>query len=203
MDRKTFNRSRKPRKGKRNKSSPALKSPYSNPSLNQLMYKASWTVTTLQSGTTGAIASSLGVSIQNSSEYSSLASMYGEIRLVRARLTLMNRVPNSTSVNHARVTIGTNQYMNQTTFTLPSSDIDVQNLLGVRYHTTYSINPQCINMIVPRRLDHFNIAADVPTLVSPWGGSPGVFQIFGGGFTNSTDYIIVHVEAVWHVTARH
>jgi len=205
MDKKSQNsKPRRRRTGKKPKSVFGKLMPFDSKLLNERFYKSSYSEATLSSSTAGAITSSIGVSIANSSEYSLLTSQYTEVKLVRARLKIMSRRPLDSSVTAltARIGIGTNMIMNNTTFTLPSSANDVNNLPDVAFYMSCAIVPRTKELIVPKDLMYSNLTADAPATVTPWAGSPGTFQVYGSGFTPSLDYFIIQLDVIWHLRGR-
>jgi len=172
------------------------------PLLNHMFYSASWTVTTLIAGTAGSISMASGVSISNSSEYSNLQTIFSEVRLKRATFSFSCRYPQDTGV-HSRAQCGTRMEANQTTFSLPAGFPDVQNLVRRREFTDCFKGLVRVPLEVPRDLMFTSLVADVPTLVSPWAGSPGSLYLYGDGFTPSRDVFTVVVNAVWELRGRH
>jgi hypothetical protein len=184
------------------KKSKRRKTPISQPSLNHMFYSASWTVTTLTAGTSGQISMASGFSISNSSEYSNLQTIFSEVRLRRVTFSFSCRFPQDTGV-HSRAQCGTRMEANQTTFTNPSAFTDVQNLAGRREFTDCFNGLVNVRAVVPKQLDFTSLVADVPTLVSPWAGSPGSLYLYGDGFTVSRDVFTVVVRGTWELRGRH
>lgn len=175
---------------------------YRAPTLNNMFYSASWTVTTLTAGTSGQISMASGLSISNSSEYSSLQTIFSEVRLKRATFSFSCRYAQDTGV-HSRAQAGTRTEANQTTFTLPAAFTDVQNLVGKREFTDAFKGIVSVEAVVPSNLDYTSLVADVPTLVSPWAGSPGSMYLYGDGFVPSRDVFTIVVRAIWQLRGRH
>jgi len=193
---------RKPRKGRQ---STVNLMPYTSPRVNQMWYTSSWTITTLRSGTSGSISSAVGVSIQSSSEYSSLSTIFSQIRLHRATIMFGSRVPNDSSVttSHARILVGTRMDANANSLSAPSGWSGVQNTVNIKEVSSFNrSNMTAVNLKVPRNLEYSNIAADAPATATPWAGSPGAWYIYGDGFTNSTDYFTVIIKAMWQLRGR-
>jgi len=196
---------RRARAEKGRKRSTKTKMPYTSPMVNQMWYTSSWTVTSLASGTTGAISSAIGVTIQSSSEYSALSTIFSQIRLHRATLMIGTRIPNDSSVttSHARILIGTRMDANANSLSAPTTWSGVQNTVNTKELSSYNrYNSTSVELKVPSNLEHANINADAPATPTPWAGSPGAWYIYGDGFTNSTVYFTVIVKAMWHVRGR-
>ncbi len=146
--------------------------------------RTSWTLAAISSGTSGQISSSVSASIQNSSEYSVLASLWREVKLVACDVKFFFYYPYVNSGTNQATSLlicGTDMRMNGTTFTPPTQYIDVINLSDRQLFCR--TNPNLINIrrTVPRNLEYTNIAEDCPTLPIPYAGSPGVLQIYGDG----------------------
>jgi hypothetical protein len=171
-------------------------------SSNQMLYKTGYGLTPLSSGTTGAIALSVGGTIQNSSEYSVLQNLFTEVKLLRFKLTFTGAAQGLSAVVAGRINVGTNMVMNSTTFTTPTGFASVQNCAKKRVVATFMVRPYVYSLKIPRNLEYFNIADDCPTLVAPYGGSPGVIQIYGSDLTVSTVYFQLDVEATYMLRGR-
>ncbi len=203
-DRKTFNKPRGKQAGKGPKQGFASV-PRSIPT-DTLVVRTSWTLPALSSGTAGELSSSISSSIQNASEYSVLASLYREVKLVSHDIEFFWYNPYSTSGTNAvttTVVLGTDMRMNGTTFTLPTAYIDVYNASDRR--TFARTNPMKVRFRrqVPKNLEHTNIADDCPTLPVPYAGSPGVIQVFSSGNQVSTQLTtILLCSATYHLKGR-
>jgi hypothetical protein len=165
-------------------------------------YLSSWTAPGLSSNSSGVIISTIGASISSSFEYTQLQALYTEVRLVKLQMTLSPIQSTNTAVSHGRIRIGTNILMNSTTYTAPTGYSSVDNLSKVRTALTYMVRPMTYNMVVPKRLDYSNLVSDAPATVTPWAGSPGVIQIYGGGLNVSTNYFFVDIKAWYHLRGR-
>jgi hypothetical protein len=165
-------------------------------------YLSSWTAPGLSSNSSGVIISTIGASISSSFEYTTLQALYTEVRLVKLQMTLSPIQSTNTAVSHGRIRIGTNILMNSTTYTAPTGYSSVDNTSKVRTALTYMVRPMVYNMVVPRGLDYSNLVSDAPATVTPWAGSPGVIQIYGGGLNVSTNYFFVDIKAWYHLRGR-
>jgi hypothetical protein len=171
--------------------------------LNEMRYKTSWTVANLSSGTTGIIASVAAPTIANSSEYSTVASLFTEVRLIRATLVIAPVQSSASGPMHSYLEVGTNMIMNATTFTTPTAFSSVQNTTKKRTYSSASTKIMYYKMAVPPNLEFANIAADAPATVTPWAGSPGAILLYGEGFTNSDAYFrLSFQDVVYHLRGR-
>lgn len=170
---------------------------------NEMIYKTSWTVGLLTASTAGAISSStLGFTIQNSTEYSSLITLFGECKLVSAKLAFSPRGANSLT-NISRVMLGYHVEYNSTTFTNPTQFSSVSNLPHRATIPSNIIKTFVYRVPVPRNLDYTAINADCPTLPTPFAGSPGTVMVYGTNFQASADYYIVDaLDVVYHLRYR-
>lgn len=148
--------------------------------------RSSYTVAALSSGTDGSISSSIGASISSVSEYSVLASLYREVKLMAQTIEWYSQSPYATGITTGMFVIGTDMRMNATTYTSPTAYLDVYNMSdrqtwNRRIYTKFTFRRR-----VPRDLEFTNIADDCPTLPVPFSGSPGVVQIYSSGEAVST-----------------
>jgi len=171
--------------------------------LNEMFYEAQWTLGGLSSSTAGAIAnSSLSATIQNSSEYSGLAAIFTEVKLVRCSFRFTAQQATNPAVLHGRVMIGTNMIFTAVTHTTPTSFLSVQNLEGKSEVPTFMTRAFTYSLRVPRGLEFSNITADSPSSPTPWAGSPGCAVIYGDDFTVSTTYLLCDGKARWILRGR-
>jgi hypothetical protein len=98
--------------------------------------------------------------------------------------------------------IGTNVLFNLTTFTTPTSALNVQNLENKAEVVTNLVRPFDYFMVVPGGLEFSSIVNDVPSTPTPYAGSPGCVCLWGDNMTPSTAYFRVHVTAKWHLRGR-
>jgi len=188
-DRKSSRRQVKKRPGKKRQMLP--RSP-----IGMLTYQNRFEVGVLTSGTSGTISFSVSPTIQGSSEYSGLSTLFSEVRLVSAMLTIATRSPAVTSIFHGSILIGTNMEMNATTFTAPTSTVSVQNLERKAEYSTSALTVQRYKMRVPAALDFQPIGGDCPTIPSPYAGSPGMILGWADNLTASTSYFICHLTTI-------
>lgn len=158
---------------------------------NVIPYKYSYAAI-IASGTTGIVSNSLSPTIQNSSEYSTLQALYTEIKLLKCNIIFTSMVPNTTT-GQSRVVVATNMNMNNSVFTLPAALSDVQNSKNVKIFPSSAPFPRVYRMFIPRFLEYSNIVADAPNPVTPYAGSPGIVQVYGSGFNNSTNVFTVDI----------
>jgi len=171
---------------------------------NGMTYATRWEFGSVASGTTGQIAvSTINPSIVNTSEYSTITSLFSEVRLLRCQVIFTPALP-STSSNVGRVMIGTQMQANSSVPGTVTSITQVQNLARVTFMTVGapSQRPLVYNMPVPRGLEFASITADAPSPVTPFAGSPGCVYLWADGLTNSNTYLKVDVIALYQCRGR-
>jgi len=171
--------------------------------VNEVIYRCSWTGPLLTAGTAGAISSSgLGFSIQNSTEYSALSTIYSEVKLISAKICLSPRGANSLT-NISRIMGGYHVEYNTTTNTPPTQFSSVANTQRRFTVCSNIIIPFVYRVPVPQGLEYTAINADCPTLPTPFAGSPGVIMIYGTNFQASADYFTLdYLDVTYHVKGR-
>lgn len=173
------------------------------PPLNETIIRGGWTGTAIVSSTTGTISASYSPSIQNSAEYSTINSLYTEVRLVSFRMVLTPLVCYDTILTQSRVWVGYNMAATDATHTNPTSMAQVTNLTNSRVLNSQKATPTHFKAPIPRNLEFSLMANDSPTLATPYAGSPGMFLIYGDGFSaTATGYWRVDLLAVWHCRGR-
>jgi len=176
------------------------------------MITTGWVATNIASGTAGAISYTTGLSIQESLEYSSLAAIYSEVKLVRALFFLTPVLPYgytdgsySTIVYErpAPIYAGSDIRYNSTTAST-SSISAIIGLPNLRIFQPFFARPNMqIPAYIPRGLEHALLSADAPTVPTPYAGSPGILTVASVGLSNSTTYFNVIVRATYHLRGRH
>ncbi len=173
---------------------------------DSLVLRTSWTLAALSTGTAGEISASISSSVSNSSEFSVLSSLWREVKLVSHSIEFFFYNPYSTSGTSAvtsTLVMGTDMRMNGTTFTLPTTYLEVYNISDSKTFCRTSPRKIIFRRQVPRNLQHTNIAEDVPTLPIPYAGSPGVIQMFTTGGAISAPYTTVLLNrATYHLQGR-
>ncbi len=159
----------------------------------------------VKSGTSGSISiADISPTIQNMSEYSTVSSLFSEIKLLACTVVFTNTCT-SASVN-GRIIIGTQMQANFNSHaTPPLVSTQVENLAAVKYLTLgYSVfdRPFRYKMVVPPGLEYSSISADAPSTVTPWAGSPGCVYVFGDGLSASFQYFRVDVIATYTFRGR-
>jgi len=171
--------------------------------INKMIYKTRWEFGLVSSGTSGTIAvSNISPSIVNSSEYSTVSSLFSEVKLLRCQIVITQRLQGGEIVS--RLMVGTQMQANQSVPGTVTSISNVQNLARLVYITigAPSIRPVHYNMVVPRSLDYASITADAPSPVTPWAGSPGCIYMWANNTTASADYFHVDVLATYMLRGR-
>ena len=176
------------------------------PGANDMIFTSRWEYGQLSSGTTGVIsAANIAPTIQSTSEYSVLGTMFNEIKLLRCTIIFTPCINAGGSVTSGRLMVGTNMYANATTHaSTPLAATDVQNLARVRFipvGTNVNTAVQ-YQMVVPRDLEFSGITQDAPSAPTPFAGSPGAVYIFANHLTVSVSYLVVDIQATWHLRGR-
>ena len=166
------------------------------------MIRSKWSEIDLKSGTSGTISVSIAPSIQNTTEYSSLTSLFREVKLVQATYSFYAVQANSTSTLHSKISMGCDMAFTAITYSLPSAYSAVINLRGARTTNTWRNEVYHYKYPVPSGLEFAEISADSPTLATPWAGSPGALVIFSDDLSATTTYFRVEASAVWHLRSR-
>ena len=167
-----------------------------------MMLRTSWSASSITSGTAGSMYSWTAPSIANCSEYSVVQSLFTEVRLVRAIFIFTPTQAANGTVSHGALVIGTNMLENQNTGQNPTSYLDVQNTTHPVRISSLSVKPLIYHMAVPAALEYTAVTLDAPDPPQPWAGSPGVVKWYGAGFTSSTVYFQLHLEAVYALRGR-
>lgn len=173
--------------------------------INSMILSTSWTEGPISSSSTGTIATTVGVSISNAPEYSVLSSLFTQVHIISAVLTFSPKAGTSntaTGVLQGRVWCGTNMIYNSNNAVTPAAYSDVLNLPGRKLISTSSVRPVPVRLVVPPSLEYSGITTDSPSTVTPWAGSPGVFQIYGSSLTASMEYFDLDVRAVYSLRGR-
>jgi len=175
-----------------------------SPAANSMVYTTRWEYGQLQTGTTGLIsASDIAPSITNSSEYSTVASLFSEVKLLSCNVMFTpHHVPADSS---GRLWIGTQMQANQTVqAATPLVSSQVTNLTN---SVIINVGPGMTRvynyrMKVPRRLMFASISADAPDPVTPYAGSPGAVYVWGDNLTASVAYVLVDVQCTYILRGR-
>jgi len=174
------------------------------PMLNEMIYR--WTVEggDLVSGTTGAISFVSSPTLQNSSENTSIQTLFSEVRLISYRVVYTPTQSVNSSVLQSTFIVGTNMVFNNTTNSSPAAFTAVQNLKNSRSIASCNVRPISVSMFVPKNLEFLSTAtgSDVPTIPAPYAGSPGCLVGYGTGFTNSTTYFKEQQIVIMHLRGR-
>lgn len=174
-----------------------------NPGLNAMVYKTRFEFSSaVDSSTSGTIAvGSISPTIQRSSEYSILQSLFTECKLLKASVIFSAKAQSLSTITQGRVMIGTNMIFTSATYSDPSSINQVQNLTNPRTFSTNSVRPYVYPMPVPN-LEFSNITADSPSTPTPWAGSPGCVVIWADGLTPSTAYLQIDLICTYWLRGR-
>ncbi len=203
MDRKSTPQKR--RKGRRGPPQSFASIPKQVPT-DTFILRTTYTSAGFTSGTDGTISSSISASIQSASEYSVLSSLYREVKLMSQSLSFFWLNPYATSGTSATTGLmccGTDMSMNGTTFTSPTTYIEVYNCTDRRWFCRTNPGQITFRRRVPRDLEHTLISADCPTLPVPFAGSPGVIQVLSVGNNPSTLLTTpLIITATYHLRAR-
>jgi len=170
--------------------------------VDKMIYRSTWTQTSVSSGTTGTLSSWTSPSIIGSSEFSVISSLFTEVKLLKARFIFTPTQATNGSVNHFALVVSTNLLENQNTGVTPTAYSDVQNQTSPIRFSSSSVLPLIYSMSVPRNLEFASIASDAPSPATPWAGSPGVVKWYATGGTPSTIYFQLHVECLYMLRGR-
>jgi len=170
--------------------------------LNELTISSKWSEIDLKSGTSGTISVAIAPSIQNTTEYSTLTSLFTEVRLIKATYRFYAVQANSTTVLHSKLSVGISMLMTAVTYALPTAYSAVVNLRNSRTTNTWRNAPFIYNYSVPRDIEHSAISQDSPSTPTPYAGSPGALVIFADDLSVTTTYFRVEAEGIWHLRSR-
>jgi len=173
-----------------------------------ILWYGRWDAGTISSNTLGNISVSTSASVANSSEFSALQTTWTEVRLRCFRVTITPIQNINSLVQHDKLIFGTNMVFNQTTFTLPTGTVSVQNLTKPETCLSSALDkPYTYVVQVPSNLGYLSIGTsastgDSPSVPTPFAGSPGAMVIWGDRFTSSTAYFQLESEAIWQLRGR-
>lgn len=170
--------------------------------LNELTISSKWSEIDLKSGTSGIISVAIAPSIQNTTEYSTLTSLFTEVKLIKATYRFYAVQANSTTVLHSKLSMGISMNMTAVTYALPSAYSAVVNLRNARTTNTWRNAPFIFNYSIPRDIEHSAITLDSPTSPTPYAGSPGALVIYADDLSVTTTYFRVEAEGIWHLRSR-
>ncbi len=206
-DVKTASRTRRPRRGRRRarRGGGALGTLGQSIASNTMIYTTRWNYGQLVAGTSGiASASDLSPSIANSVEYSTINSLFSEVKLLSA-VFIFSPSYNTTTSTTGRLLCGTQMQANQSTHATPPLALSqVVNLTRV---VSFNVGPgqtrsYSYRMAVPRNLEYASITADAPATVTPWAGSPGCVYVFGDHLQTGQSIVNIDVFCTYHLRGR-
>lgn len=178
----------------------------SKPLLNEMLVQSRWEYGQLSSNTAGIISDAgISPSIASSSEYSTLTSLFTEVKLISCKVTFTPQINGSVGVTGVNCIIGTHMLTNLNNHPSPPLVVaDVQNLDRKRsfYVGNYANKVFTYRMKVPQDLGFSNVSADAPVAPTPEWGSPGCVRIFGDHATVSLNYLVVWVETIHYLRGR-
>jgi len=172
------------------------------PAPNQMVLKTAWSHAALSSGTAGTLSDFIAPSIVSTNEYSTVTSLFTEVKLIACEIHFTSRNPYATGTTSTTVTCATRYDVNNSTAVAPTTLDNVINSTHVADFTTASNRVFKYRMSIPRGLEYSAIAADAPNPATPWAGSPGAVLFFGTGMANSTAYFDVRVYAAYALRGR-
>jgi len=173
------------------------------PRLNETVMRLGWTNSTVSSGTSGTISQTSGFSIQESTEYSALANLFGEVKLLSATMFLVSGRANDTTTANAQIYMGYDIRYNSVTATNPTSRANQMALPSFRlWNPMNATRPLVVRMPIPKNLEFTRIDQDTPTTVIPYAGSPGVWSMWADGAAVSTGYASSDTRAVFWLRYR-
>jgi len=199
LDIKTYNklsRSKRKNLGRTSTRIPRMPAP------NEMVLKTAWSHAALSSGTAGTLSDYIAPSIVSTNEYSTIGSLFTEVKLLACQIHLTSRNPYATGTTSTTVTCGTRYDVNSSTASAPTTIDNVINSTHVVDFTTASNLVFRYSMAIPGALEFAVLAADAPNPATPWAGSPGAVLFYGTGMANSTSYFDVRVYAAYHLRGR-
>lgn len=174
-----------------------------NPLLNETLITVGWTNSAVTSGTAGTIAVTSGFSIQETTEYSAIANLFGEVRLVAAQVIFISgRATDTTTVN-AQMYMGYDIRYNSVTASNPTSRA-LQMALPkfTLWNAQGAVKALRVNVPIPKNLEFTRVDSDTPSAPVPYAGSPGVWSIWADGAAASTGYASWDTRATYHLRYR-
>jgi len=203
MDQKSSRKQRPRKKSGRAKRSMDAYSPPKGLPINSMFVKSSWYFGALNTGTSGTISrGSISPSVSFSSEYSVYQNLFTEVKLLACTVVFTPTTMTESALVQGRLIVGTNMLFNGTTFTAPTSATNVQNTAHPIDLCTYGVRPVRYHMVVPKSLEYSSITGDIPSVPTPFAGSPGCVVVWGDNLTVSTNYFQVDIHAIWHFRGR-
>lgn len=177
------------------------------PAQNGMTYTTRWEYGILTSDSKGSISiSDIAPSISNSSEYSTVSSLFTECKLLSCSLTITNCVDIATvgsPVRNGELLLCTQMQANQSVNTPPTGTSAVSNGAFLRlFAIGNTVEPFQYRMKVPRRLEYASITADAPNPVTPWAGSPGAVYAYAQDLTPFAGYCKVFVTCTYALRGR-
>ena len=158
----------------------------------------------MTAGTSGLIsAADISPSIANSAEYSTLQSLFSEIRCISCHVDFGPTV--TTTAGVGTLLVGTQMQANQTTH--DSTPLSVTQVTNLDRKKEYVIGSSQIRiyryrMKIPKDLEFSSITADAPATVTPWAGSPGCTYIYASALTANVVYMNIYVTTRHHLRGR-
>jgi hypothetical protein len=143
-------------------------------------------------------------SIQSFTEYSTLSSLFLEVKLLTAKATFVSVDADAADKAQGVLIVGTNMAATANSHSNPTTTSQVENLPGKVMIPTQIVRPFTVQMVVPRSLEYSLIGSDSPATPTPWAGSPGCLVGISGGtiLTASTRYFYVFFEAIHKFRGR-
>ncbi len=152
---------------------------------------------TVSSDAGGALASVLTLDPTSYAEYSSIADLYGEIRIKSSKLHICNVIQGAGSVPAIRRNMPVGCDLSITS-TVPTSQANVWAIAGSKPHPILSPERQTYTASIPQ-MSWASTATPAP---GPYAGCYGAWQIFRNNLDASTIYFDVYLENEYEVRAR-
>lgn len=195
-DRKTAKQA--PRRKRRQRGPPR------QPLNNEMVIESRWQYGVMTSSATGVItAADISPSIANSVEYSTLQSLFNEIRCLSCTVDFGPTV--TTTAGVGVLLVGTQMQANQNTHdATPLSISQVVNLDRKKEYVIGSSQMRIYKykMKIPANLEFSAITSDAPATVTPFAGSPGCTYIYASNLTASVVYLNIYVTTRHHLRGR-
>jgi len=149
----------------------------------------------------GVLAGAAGFTIQFSTEYSALSSVFAECKLLGV-VVIITPIYATSTVAQSQIIIGLNKGQNATTNSPPSSFSGVENLRGnVTVASAYP-GRTTIKVNLTRVKNFLPLNGDCPTDPLSDSGSPGALLWYGTGFEASTNIFTMFYRCTWLLRSR-
>jgi len=173
------------------------------PRQNELVITVGWTNSSITSGTAGTISQTSGFSIQETTEYSALANLFGEVKLLSATMLIISGRATDATTADAQLYMGYDIRYNSVTATNPiSRALQLALPKFTLWNPMGAVKALRVRVPIPKNLEFTRIDSDTPTAPIPYAGSPGVWSIWADGAANSSGYASSDTRATFWLRYR-